>query len=871
MSYLTDNATDIDQLEFDDFRKALADILTTADTPLTVGIFGNWGSGKTSLMKMLRKDIEDLGLPSRRTVWFTAWKYDQQDALWRSLILRVLNALYPREPGDGPREERPIMQNPGEREEKLIQLLNRMEESVYQSVTWEEIGPRAINWWQFLGGISKAGVKTAAALGTAGLSQGVVKLIGDENSPIDDLKSAAEAISREARQYHRRQLAHMEEFEKMFGDAVGLIDGDENRRLVVFVDDLDRCLPEKAIEVLEAIKLFLEAKGVVFVLGMDKEVVQRGIEARYGAHFHRSPGALGELPISGDSYLQKMVQIPFYLPSLAVDDLETYISGLDKRLGERTVQVIARGVYPNPRQVKRVINIFRLLRTVADQRFGTGSDRISDPLLAKTVVLQTQYPDLYHLWRQYPVVMKILEEKYDSDRVSEEELLLPGYGRPTAVEDESSDRPLPATPKQTHGLLQDYLNNRADYARLARMLTYPPSEEAGEGRELARFGKLDRSQLATYVRLAGTVESEPSEPPIVPLPADLLAELLSGEEVRLRNAAGLLESEEQDPTGSIRRALREHLKQLLVAPTSLPVERARAGDALAELGDDRPGVLTCDDMPLCYVPPGDFWMADEPRSKKGHPLDILNKPCWLAQYPITVAQFREFVRGMRDSDYKPAYGDRPLSSPDNRPVVYVNWYDALAFCEWLNRRWQAHLPPGYHVTLPSEAEWEKAARGGLVVPVAPHVTTVHALRETVKSPPATEDNPLPEREYPWGDEPEKPETADDAYRANNEAAGVGHPTAVGSFPKGAGPTGCLDMSGNVWEWTRSYYGKERPYRLSADYETILRDNQKPMLICGGAYYSDYNGCSARNWLNPHGFIYDYDGFRVAVSPFVSDR
>ena len=867
MSYLTDNATDTDQLEFDDFRKALADILTTADTPLTVGIFGNWGSGKTSLMKMLRKDIEDLGLPSRRTVWFTAWKYDQQDALWRSLILRVLNALYPREPGDGPREERPMMQNPGEREEKLIQLLNRMEESVYQSVTWEEIGPRAINWWQFLGGISKASVKTAAALGTAGLSQGVVKLIGDENSPIDDLKSAAEAISREARQYHRRQLAHMEEFEKMFGDAVGLIDGDENRRLVVFVDDLDRCLPEKAIEVLEAIKLFLEAKGVVFVLGMDKEVVQRGIEARYGAHFHRSPGALGELPISGDSYLQKMVQIPFYLPSLAVSDLETFIGELGQKLDERTAQVIARGVYPNPRQIKRVINIFQLLRTIADQRFGTESDEISNPLLAKTVILQTQYPDLYHLWRQYPAVVQVLEEAYDRDRVSDEELLLAGHRRRVGTEGDAEDAAHPAAPRQAEGLLAQYLNNRADYARLAGMLTYPSSTEAGEGREQARFSGLTRSQLATYVRLAGTVESKPSEPSIVPVPADLLAELLSGDEVRLRNAAGLLESE--GPDSSTRRALREHMKQMLVVSTTTPVERALAGDALVELGDDRSGVLTCDDMPLCYVPPGDFWMTDEPKSKKGRLIDILDRPYWMAQYPVTVAQFREFVRDS-DNNYKPVTGDRPLSSPDNRPVVYVNWYDALAFCEWLNKRWQDHLPSGYRVTLPNEAEWEKAARGGLVVPVAPHVMTFHSLKETLATPPATMPNELPRREYPWGDEPEKPGTTGDVYRANNQAAGVGRATAVGSFPAGGSRSGCLDMSGNVWEWTRSYYDKKRPYRLSADYETVRRDNKESMLLCGGAYYRDYTGCSARSWSYPHLFPGLY-GFRVAVSPFVSDR
>ena len=75
----------------------------------------------------------------------------------------------------------------------------------------------------------------------------------------------------------------------------------------VFVDDLDRCLPEKAIEVLEAIKLFLEAPGTVFVLGMDREVVERGVESRYRGFFRQVSTTGNDLPISGDTYLQVFV------------------------------------------------------------------------------------------------------------------------------------------------------------------------------------------------------------------------------------------------------------------------------------------------------------------------------------------------------------------------------------------------------------------------------------------------------------------------------------------------------------------------------------------------------------------------------------
>ena len=111
--YLTDEHTLADHLHFSDFRPALKEIILEANTPLTIGVFGAWGTGKTSLLRMLQKDVDEKGLTRLRTVWFTAWKYHQQDALWRAFLLRVLDALYPREdePKDQPREERPRLKN----------------------------------------------------------------------------------------------------------------------------------------------------------------------------------------------------------------------------------------------------------------------------------------------------------------------------------------------------------------------------------------------------------------------------------------------------------------------------------------------------------------------------------------------------------------------------------------------------------------------------------------------------------------------------------------------------------------------------------------------------------------------------------------
>ena len=492
MPYLTDNATVIDALDFEGFRDALREVITTAETPLTIGVFGAWGSGKTSLMRMLYSDIEQQGLYARRAVWFTAWKYDQQDALWRTLILRVITALYPRELGDGFRQDREILTvKEGSNQDKQIKLLNRLEESVYQAVDWEEVGPRAINWWQFIGGVGKAGLETAANVSSVGFYQKLKKMIGGDDSSAEAVQKAAQAISRKARQYHRRQLQFMEEFEKTFQEAVKLLDpttedSDDGRRLIVFVDDLDRCLPEKVVEVMEAIKLFLDVPGIIFVLGMDKDIVQSGIEAHYSMQFRRISNSQIDFPIDGDRYMQKIIQIPFYLPSLSVTDLEQYIGKLDVDMSELTRKVIAQCVLPNPRQVKRVLNIFNLLRTIANHRFKTDEPVISDPLLAKMALIQTQHPDFYQLWRQHPIVVKKLEEAYAREIISDDEILI---GKEAGSETGKN--------RGGQGQLSKYLNNRVAYIQLAKILTYPSDKEAadieaadieaGRGRELSRF------------------------------------------------------------------------------------------------------------------------------------------------------------------------------------------------------------------------------------------------------------------------------------------------------------------------------------------------------------------------------------------------
>jgi formylglycine-generating enzyme required for sulfatase activity len=286
-------------------------------------------------------------------------------------------------------------------------------------------------------------------------------------------------------------------------------------------------------------------------------------------------------------------------------------------------------------------------------------------------------------------------------------------------------------------------------------------------------------------------------------------------------------------------------KAILRAGALPPRDRALAGEALAALGDDRPGILTCDEMVFCAVPAGPFWLANWDEEGQGVVYDGLDKPYWIGRYPVTAAQFKEFVE---DSGHRP-YDQDSLRLPDNWPVVYVNWYDALALANWLDERWRANgwLPAGYRVMLPNEVEWEKAARGGLEIPPEPLIMTAANLKNY--QPPQMAENELYRRMYPWGSEREQ---EGDLYRANNEAAGIGQPCAVGSFPAGTSPYGCLDLSGQVWEWTRSYYGQEFPYRAGVKYETIDDRKKEVMVLRGGAYHQNQNASTAwQKWL----FIY----------------
>ncbi len=332
--------------------------------------------------------------------------------------------------------------------------------------------------------------------------------------------------------------------------------------------------------------------------------------------------------------------------------------------------------------------------------------------------------------------------------------------------------------------------------------------------------------------------------------------------------AGIAALEWRDSGETIRADCARRIVALLsdseASATSKPILRARTGDILARLGDPRFDAehwhLPAEPLfSFIEIPAGPFAMGSDKRRDRQavdrelpqHEVNLPGYYFYLARWPVTVAQFAAFVQA---SGHKPA-NPKCLNGITSHPVVYVTWHEAMAYCRWLNQQfqelararlatvnslsrsecrfWQGLADGSLGIGLPSEAEWEKAARG------------------------------IDGRIYPWGDEP-------DPNCANYSDTKFSMTSAVGCFSGGASPCGCEELSGNVWEWTRSLYG-DYPYPPEGMERQGREDPAatRRRVLRGGAFNDGawYARCAVRIDFIPGGCDGDY-GFRVVVSPSV---
>jgi formylglycine-generating enzyme required for sulfatase activity len=402
---LDDLPADQDALDFTPYVNALVTIIKSPGTrtPLTIGVFGGWGSGKTSLMRMVRK-----GLPkSYRVAWFDAWKYERETDLWRALLLQILEAV---------REK--IPQNAAEG----LQELDDLQTILYRAIDREQAGKLQIDW----GKLSSAAAQGALQIGLSfipGVST-LTKLVEAMQEEAGKAVPAkiVEAIQREHSNLHIEEVRFLEQFYRRFQNLVRDYVIKKRSRLVVFVDDLDRCLPEKAVEVLEAIKLFVDVEGCIYLLGLDAQVIARGIEVKY-KEYERLRAAEGQtrLPIDGARYLEKIIQLPFQIPPIADEAKDSFVAGLVAGWPHpECPHVFADVLGDNPRQVKRTVNVFLLLWNLAEQQRRLAG-QILPVRLAKVVALQAIDPDIYAALRETPRLLAELETYYRALRSKPDE------------------------------------------------------------------------------------------------------------------------------------------------------------------------------------------------------------------------------------------------------------------------------------------------------------------------------------------------------------------------------------------------------------------------------------------------------------------
>jgi len=405
-SLLSDQETKVDLLNNEAIASAIVkSICERPDRPVTIGIHGDWGAGKSSVLEMVES-----GLDERADVLclkFNGWRFQGFEDAKIAFLEGIVNGLV---------EKRPALTRAAEKVKAVIRRID-----------WLKVAKKA-------GGLALTaftGLPTPEQLesvtsGISNLLADPTKLVNKENitkfleqtqsllKPDTDSKNVPEEVS---------------EFYKAFDD---LLNHADIKQLVVLIDDLDRCLPDTIVETLEAIRLFVFTSRTAFVVAADESMIEYAVRKHF-PDFHDSTASQSY----ARNYLEKLIQIPFRIPALGESETRIYVTLLlvgaelgeddadfkklisearkalkrpwmsgyldaatvNKTLGEKVARVqnammlsdqvgpiLASGTKGNPRQIKRFLNAVVLRKRIADAR-GFG-DEIKLPILAKMMLAE---------------------------------------------------------------------------------------------------------------------------------------------------------------------------------------------------------------------------------------------------------------------------------------------------------------------------------------------------------------------------------------------------------------------------------------------------------------------------------------------------
>jgi hypothetical protein len=593
---------------FDDFAATLVRLIASpaTETPLAIGINGAWGSGKTSLLLRVKGMLDqpkasrayaDGGETFRvcKTVWFDAWKYNDEDKLLVALVRVILQAM---------------------RHDGFMNKLKAWFEDPRQSSY--DVMAMFINAFE-------------ASFGGLGA----------------EFKFKLDPKKHEQPSPFEKYTAFFDYFDEAFNALLKSWVGDDGV-LVVFIDDLDRCLPAKTVQTLEAIKLFLDKSGCVFVLGADTRIVQTAVEKHY-----ENAGITGE---SAKDYLEKVIQIRFDIPPIVEKAMEDYLKEQDKSKVDEVMLkrwgALVAAAEVNPRRVKNVINDLNLqwyMAVNSGQAEGVNKDDFicwQALMRAAPAKFATQIMDIEDVKLRHNFLMDALRWQKGAP---EEQETVRGFFKDYEARD---SRRLRGVLKQV-SFSEDFTPEALDSMIY---LSAPPQKPAVE------------PKIEQHVPAEKKVEHELVEEFEQPSEADIAYH-------------EMLESKYE--SGSI--------------PSKMGVTR------------ESPNRLTIGGIEFVMIPKGSFLMGSRDGNelafdseKPQHSVD-LTYDFWMARFILTNEQYAEFLGNKKHpvSDW--------LKKKDH-PVVSVYWDDAMAYCIWFNETFKSELGD-LLLRLPTEAEWEKAARG----------------------------------------------------------------------------------------------------------------------------------------------------------------
>lgn len=390
-----DSETKIDYLNFDYLVKAVEDIvMDDALTPSTIGVYGDWGSGKSSLMQMVEKRLSDKYGNDVACIHFNGWLFEGYEDAKTAFCGTILEEL---------RKHKTI---PSKVKGQITSLLKKIDGKKILM----KGGSIALDV------LLTGGIGSLAGLTVESIASTLKKKV--DGIDADDIREALKDFKKDNEDKKREEVKN---FQK---DFESILKESNLKRMVVFVDELDRCKPDTVLDIFEAMRLFLFVKGSSFVIGADNRLIDYAIRSRY----KNVPG--NNLDISKE-YLEKLIQYPVSIPQLDKNELEKYLTCLllekdienvageinsgspyepinvqqlisrhsDKEESIKNALALSRQVSPilaaklngNPRQCKRFFNALFMRLSMAESR-GISLDK---NVLAKLMLLEYFKESMY--------------------------------------------------------------------------------------------------------------------------------------------------------------------------------------------------------------------------------------------------------------------------------------------------------------------------------------------------------------------------------------------------------------------------------------------------------------------------------------------